>query len=32
MARLQDHYKKVVVQDLIKKFGYASVMQVPRIK
>jgi large subunit ribosomal protein L5 len=32
MARLQDHYKKVVVQDLIKKFGYSSVMQVPRIK
>jgi large subunit ribosomal protein L5 len=32
MARLQDHYKKVVVQDLVKKFGYSSVMQVPRIK
>src|SRR5207342_3214733 len=32
MARLQDHYKKVVVQDLIKKFGYKSVMQVPRIQ
>jgi large subunit ribosomal protein L5 len=32
MARLQEHYKKVVVQDLIKKFGYKSVMQVPRIQ
>ncbi|HYL19757.1 MAG TPA: 50S ribosomal protein L5 [Burkholderiales bacterium] len=32
MARLQDHYKKVVVQDLMKKFGYKSVMQVPRIQ
>jgi large subunit ribosomal protein L5 len=32
MARLQEHYKKVVVQDLMKKFGYKSVMQVPRIQ
>jgi large subunit ribosomal protein L5 len=32
MARLQEHYKKVVVQDLMKKFGYQSVMQVPRIQ
>src|ERR1700674_134872 len=32
MARLQEHYKLVVVQDLIKKFGYRSVMQVPRIQ
>ena len=24
MARLQEHYKKVVVQDLMKKFGYKS--------
>jgi large subunit ribosomal protein L5 len=32
MARLQEQYKKVVVQDLIKKFGYKSVMEVPRIQ
>jgi large subunit ribosomal protein L5 len=31
MARLQEHYRKVVVPELIKKFGYKSVMQVPRI-
>src|SRR2546425_12671094 len=31
MARLQEQYKKVVVQELIKKFGYKSVMEVPRI-
>jgi len=32
MARLQEQYKKVVVQDLMKRFGYKSVMQVPRIQ
>ena len=32
MARLQEQYKKVVVQDLIKKFGYKSVMEAPRIQ
>jgi large subunit ribosomal protein L5 len=32
MARLQEHYKKVVVADLMKKFGFKSVMQVPRIQ
>ena len=32
MARLQEQYKKVVVQELIKKFGYKSVMEVPRIQ
>jgi large subunit ribosomal protein L5 len=32
MARLQEQYKNVVVQDLIKRFGYKSVMQVPRIQ
>jgi large subunit ribosomal protein L5 len=32
MARLQEQYKKVVAQELIKKFGYKSVMQVPRIQ
>ena len=31
-ARLQEHYNAVVVKDLIKKFGYASRMQVPRIQ
>lgn len=31
MARLLDHYKNYIVQDLIKKFGYKSVMEVPRI-
>jgi large subunit ribosomal protein L5 len=31
-ARLQEHYNAVVVQDLIKKFGYHSRMQVPRIQ
>jgi len=31
MARLQDYYKKDVVADLTKKFGYKSVMEVPRI-
>jgi large subunit ribosomal protein L5 len=32
MARLQEQYKQVVVQDLVKRFGYKSVMQVPRIQ
>jgi large subunit ribosomal protein L5 len=32
MARLQEQYKKVVVQDLMKRFGYKSVMEVPRIE
>jgi len=31
MARLQDFYKKEVVADLTQKFGYKSVMEVPRI-
>ena len=31
MARLQEFYREKVVPDLIKKFGYKSVMQVPRI-
>ena len=30
MARLQDFYREQVVPDLVKKFGYSSVMQVPR--
>ena len=32
MARLQEPYKKAVVQELIKKFGYKSVMEAPRIQ
>ncbi len=32
MARLLEFYQKTVVPDLVKKFGYTSVMQVPRIQ
>jgi large subunit ribosomal protein L5 len=31
MARLQAHYKEKVVPELVKKFGYKSIMEVPRI-
>ncbi|MFA7268943.1 MAG: 50S ribosomal protein L5 [Sterolibacterium sp.] len=31
MARLQEFYKNTVVADLQKKFGYKSIMEVPRI-
>src|SRR6201990_2268308 len=31
MARLQEFYKEKVVADLTSKFGYKSVMQVPRL-
>ena len=31
MARLQQHYREKVVPELTKKFGYKSVMEVPRI-
>jgi len=31
MARLQEFYRETVVPDLIKKFGYKTVMQVPRL-
>lgn len=31
MARLQEHYKQFVVPQLREKFGYKSVMEVPRI-
>lgn len=31
MARLQEFYKQTVVPDLLGKFGYSSVMEVPRI-
>lgn len=32
MARLYDYYKKNIVPELMKKFGYKSVMEVPRIE
>jgi large subunit ribosomal protein L5 len=32
MARLQSYYRETVVPDMIKKFGYKSVMEVPRIE
>jgi large subunit ribosomal protein L5 len=32
MARLQDHYRETVVQQLTEQFGYRSVMEVPRIE
>ena len=31
MARLQEHYRENVVKQLMDKFGYKSVMEVPRI-
>jgi len=31
MARLQEFYKNTVTPDLLKQFGYKSVMEVPRI-
>jgi large subunit ribosomal protein L5 len=31
MARLQEYYKETVVPELLGKFGYKSVMEVPRI-
>lgn len=31
MARLQTYYREKIVPELVKQFGYASVMQVPRI-
>ena len=32
MARLQDYYKETIVPELIKQFGYASIMEVPRVE
>ncbi|SFO02651.1 large subunit ribosomal protein L5 [Formivibrio citricus] len=32
MARLQDFYKDTVVPELVKQFGYKSMMEVPRIE
>ena len=31
-ARLQAHYRDIIVPELMKKFGYKSVMQVPRLQ
>lgn len=31
MARLFDHYKSIITPELVKKFGYKSSMEVPRI-
>ncbi|MDP3288705.1 MAG: 50S ribosomal protein L5, partial [Methyloversatilis sp.] len=31
MARLQQYYKEAVVGELTTRFGYKSVMEVPRI-
>jgi large subunit ribosomal protein L5 len=31
MARLQEHYKQTVMSELSKRFGYKSVMEIPRI-
>ncbi|ASK77989.1 50S ribosomal protein L5 [Paraphotobacterium marinum] len=32
MAKLHDYYKDTIVSELSKKFGYKSIMQVPRIE
>ena len=32
MARLQEFYKETVVPELVKQFGYKSIMEVPRIE
>ena len=32
MTRLQDHYKENIVPQLMEKFSYSTVMQVPRIE
>ncbi len=32
MTRLQEHFKEQVVPQLMEKFGYSTVMQVPRIE
>ena len=32
MARLQEKYKKEMVPQLMKEFGYSSIMQVPRLQ
>ena len=30
-SRLQDHYQNVIVPEMVQKFGYKSVMEVPRL-
>ncbi len=32
MARLKDHYQNAVAPELMKKFGYKSVMQIPKLE
>lgn len=32
MAKLHDYYKETVVAELVKQFGYKSIMQVPKIE
>lgn len=32
MARLQEFYQEKVVPELVKQFGYKSIMEVPRIE
>lgn len=32
MAKLHEHYRETVVPELMKQFGYNSIMQVPRIE
>ena len=32
MARLRQHYRDLVVGELVERFGYSSVMQVPRLR
>ena len=32
MARLKEHYRGTVVGELRERFGYSSVMQVPRLR
>lgn len=32
MARLREYYKNTVVPELVKQFGYKSIMEVPRIE
>lgn len=32
MARLQEHYKETVIKQLMDRFGYSSIMAVPRIE
>ncbi len=32
MARLRDYYKEQIAPALMQKFGYKSVMQIPRLE